>query len=183
MLYFAFLDKLKHPRGSVNLHPIKMKIKKMIPRTLKKLGIIKINSSQGFLELAASLKESSRTFSSARGRFTPRAIVGINSQSKNIKLAKEFIRTMYSDSVQQTGVGIGIPMQKTAVEKWKEESVLESDLTLLSTCLSSLDTVCRERDVLRASIANVLPALFADEMSVEDAVDSILNYIPTQVSK
>ena len=90
---------------------------------------------------------------------------------------------MYSDSVQQTGVGIGIPMQKTAVEKWKEESVLESDLTLLSTCLSSLDTVCRERDVLRASIANVLPALFADEMSVEDAVDSILNYIPTQVSK
>ncbi len=149
----------------------------------KNPGIIKISSSQSFLELAAYLKESSRTFSSARGRFTPRDIVGINSQSKNIKLAKDFIRTMYSDSVQQTGVGSGIPMQKTAVEKWKEESVLESDLSLLSTCLSSLDTVYRERDVLHASISSVLPALFADEMSVEDAVDAILNYIPTEVSK
>ncbi|MDE7300132.1 MAG: hypothetical protein K2N94_15150 [Lachnospiraceae bacterium] len=146
-------------------------------------GIARIGSADEFKELLNALETSGLKFSGAQGRFSPCNIVGINSRSGNSKAAREFIRTMYSTDVQQTNVGDGIPMQKSVILNWNPDIFTEGDLERFSACLETLDTVYNENSELYAAFLSILPALFSDEITAEDAVQRILNYIPEDISR
>ncbi len=146
-------------------------------------GIARIGSAEEFRELLEALQESGLSFSGAQGRFLPCAIVGINSRSSNSKSAREFIRTMYSDDVQQTDVGEGIPMQKSVIRGWNPEIFTEEKLAQLDSCLEAADAVYDENSELYAAFLSILPDFFSGQLSAEDAVQRVLDYSPTDTSR
>ena len=117
------------------------------------------------------------SFSDAAGHFVPRDIVGINSKSANIKTAKDFVHTLYSDSVQQADIGEGIPMQQEAVEAYSDR-ITESNLTLFSQCLEAADTVYTENTELREALLAVIPPYLNGEITADEATAQIMNYTP-----
>lgn len=142
-------------------------------------GIALIRSEADFSKFLSALKDSGASFSGAAGHFVPRSIVGINSKSANIKTAKEFLRTLYSDSVQQSGVGIGIPMQKAAVAAFANNGIPEISLELLTLCLQSADTVYTENAGLQEALLSILTPYLNGEITAEDAAAQIMSYTPS----
>lgn len=148
-----------------------------MPSSSAVAGITKICSKADLLAFLTALKESEITFSDAAGHFVPRDIVGINSKSANIKTAKDFVHTLYSDSVQQADIGEGIPMQQEAVEAYSDR-ITESNLTLFSQCLEAADTVYTENTELREALLAVIPPYLNGEITADEATAQIMNYTP-----
>ncbi len=48
--------------------------------------------------------------------YIPKVIIGVNAASKNQELAKEFIQSMYSDSVQNIDTSEGFPVTENALQ-------------------------------------------------------------------
>lgn len=142
-------------------------------------GIVQIGSETDFLNFLFAIKDTDTTFSGAAGHFLPRGIVGINSKSPRIKTAKDFLRTLYSDSVQQANVGLGIPMQKEAVEAFVNDGIMEDNLALLIRCLESANTVYTENTELREALTAVLAPYLNGEISAEEAAAQVMGYTPT----
>lgn len=146
-------------------------------------GIARISSTASLTELLTGLSASGHTYCAANGRFAPRSIVGINSKSANSKTSREFIRTMYSAAVQNTGVGEGIAMRgaytaDTGKTSSPSADIAEEEQTRWKSCLQALSVVYDEHPVLHAAFADVLPAFLADEITAEEAADAILNHTP-----
>ncbi|MCI8642399.1 MAG: hypothetical protein HFG79_02800 [Lachnospiraceae bacterium] len=146
-------------------------------------GITLIRSKEDFLSFLLALKDSGADFSDVAGHFIPRGIVGINSKSSNIKTAKEFVRALYSDSVQQANVGLGIPMQQTAVEAFSLDGVLEDNLSLLLQCLTNADTVYKENKGLKEALLATLTPYLNSEITAEEAAEKIMDYTPSTALK
>lgn len=142
-------------------------------------GIALIRSEADFAEFLSALNGSGAGFTGASGRFIPRSIVGINSKSANIKTAKEFLRTLYSDSVQQSGAGIGIPMQQAAVAAFTDGGIPESSLELLTLCLQSAGHVYTENTALQETLLSVLSPYLNGEITAEEAAAQIMSYTPS----
>lgn len=143
------------------------------------LGITKISNRGDFAGLLSCLQESDSSYAAACGRFIPKNIVGINSSSKNIKTAKEFIRTIYSESVQKAELGMGIPLRKTAIDYWAGYgSITDADIEQLKQVLQSVDTVFTKNSELNAALYSVLEQLLSGDISVETAVQKVLSYTP-----
>ncbi len=148
-----------------------------MPSSTSVAGIAKIGSKADLLTFLTALKESETTFSDAAGHFVPRDIVGINNKSNNIKTAKDFVHTMYSDSVQQADVGEGIPMQQEAVDAYADR-ITESNLTLFSQCLQTVDMVYTENAELKEALLAVLAPYLDEEITADEATAQIMNYTP-----
>ena len=148
-----------------------------MPSSTSVAGIAKIGSKADLLTFLTALKESETTFSDAAGHFVPRDIVGINNKSNNIKTAKDFVHTMYSDSVQQADVGEGIPMQQEAVDAYADR-ITESNLTLFSQCLQTADMVYTENAELKEALLAVLAPYLDEEITADEATAQIMNYTP-----
>lgn len=148
-----------------------------MPSSTSVAGITRIGSKADLLAFLTALKESEATFSDAAGHFVPRDIVGINNKSNNIKTAKDFVHTLYSDSVQQADIGGGIPMQQEAVDAYADR-ITESNLTLFSQCLQAADTVYTENAELREALLAVLAPYLEEEITVDEATAQIMNYTP-----
>ena len=146
-------------------------------------GITLIRSKEDFLSFLLALKDSGADFSDVAGHFIPRGIVGINSKGSNIKTAKEFVRTLYSDSVQQANVGLGIPMQQTAVEAFSPDGVLDDSLSLLLQCLTDADTVYKENKGLKEALLATLTPYLNSEITSEEAAEKIMDYTPSTALK
>ncbi len=151
-----------------------------IPSSTSAAGITKISSKADLLAFLTALKESEATFSDAAGHFVPRDIVGINNKSNNIKMAKDFVHTLYSDSVQQADVGEGIPMQQEAVDAYADR-ITESNLTLFSQCLQAADTVYTENAELKEALLAVLTPYLDKEITADEATARIMNYTPATI--
>lgn len=149
-----------------------------MPSSSSVAGITKISSKADLLAFLTALKESEATFSDAAGHFIPRDIVGINKKSNNIKTAKDFVHTLYSDSVQQADIGGGIPMQQEAVEAYGDR-ITESNLTLFSKCLEAANTVYTENAELKEALLAALTPYLNNEITADEATAKIMNYTPT----
>lgn len=142
-------------------------------------GIVPIRSETDFLNFLFAIKDTDTAFSGAAGHFLPRGIVGINSKSPRIKTAKDFLRTLYSDSVQQANVGLGIPMQTAAVEAFVNGGIMEDNLAQLTRCLAAADTVYAENTELREAFGAVLAPYLNGEISAEEAAAQVMGYTPS----
>lgn len=150
-----------------------------MPSASFQAGITLIRSEEDFIAFLASLKDSGADFSDAAGHFIPRGIVGINSKGSNIKTAKEFVRTVYSDSVQQANVGSGIPMQQAAVDAFALDGVSENNLSLLEQCLTAAHTVHTENKGLKEALLAILPQYLSGGITAEEAAEQIMGYTPS----
>lgn len=150
-----------------------------IPSSPDDTGIALIRSETDYLAFLAALKDSDIAFSDAAGHFIPRNIVGINSKSSSIKTSKEFLRTLYSDSVQQAGIGSGIPMQLAAVEASLKDTATEEDLAQLTSCLEAANIVYTENAGLREALASVLAPYLKGEITAEEAAAKVMGYTPS----
>ncbi len=59
--------------------------------------------------------------------FIPKGIIGVNKASKEIELAKDFIRWVISDESQYVQVGDGFPMNTAAFKNWLEDNQEHND--------------------------------------------------------
>ncbi|MBQ9119506.1 MAG: extracellular solute-binding protein [Lachnospiraceae bacterium] len=139
-------------------------------------GITLIDSEQAFAEMLTTLRTMNASWHNACGRFEPVSLVGINSKSSNIKLSKEFLRTLYSEKVQCQNVGSGIPMSKNAIAGWTAKGIEETDLELLANQLQLLDCCYQENPNLRAAVYEVLELFLVGDLSAEDTATQILSY-------
>lgn len=150
-----------------------------IPSSPGTAGIARISSGTDFLAFLTALKDPDIAFSDAIGHFIPRNIVGINSKSSSIKTSKEFLRTLYSDSVQQAGVGPGIPMQLAAVEASLQDVATTENLAQLTACLEAANTVYTENAGLREALASILTPYLKGEITAEEAAAGVMDYTPS----
>ncbi len=150
-----------------------------MPSESQSVGVVCIRSKADFSEFLSALKDSGASFSGVAGHFAPRSVIGINTKSKNIKTAKEFLRTLYSDSVQQADIGPGIPMQQTAVEAFAGNGIAEDKLIQLMECIEAADKVFTENTELREALSSILSPYFNGEITAEEAVAQVMNYIPS----
>ncbi len=63
-------------------------------------------------------------FGSARNSFQPYCLVGVNKKSKNKDLAKEFIKILLSEKVQNRNIDKGIPLNKNALDMWGKRDIM-----------------------------------------------------------
>ncbi len=141
-------------------------------------AITKISSAEDFADMLSKLTDTDLFWTTACGRLEPEAIVGITGQSKNIKLAKEFLRTLYSDSVQLQDVGTGIPMGQDALTAWTQYGISESNLTQLTAELQALNHCYSENASLKSAVHQVLELYLLGDLTAEDAANAIVSYQP-----
>lgn len=142
-------------------------------------GITSVSSVLDFISLLSITKTAGTSYVTANGRFQPICILGINASSHNTVPAKDFVRTVYSEEVQQTDIGIGIPMRKSAVNEWLEMGISETELAFFQKCLENLDFVFTENTELNEAIYRVLELYLTGELTVEQAVEQIMSYAPS----
>lgn len=136
--------------------------------------IEKIGSKDELIAFLHSLKDTSDSYTAAKGRFIPRSIVGINSNSSALKTAKDFISMLYSDAVQSTDVGLGIAMRNTVTGQWIDNPFAETEINEFTAMLRSLNFVFVKEDELCNSVNDVLDGLLAGEITAEEAADQII---------
>ena len=71
------------------------------------IGFVSIGSIQDSILTFAALKEKQLEMETLDGIFYPELVVGINRNTKNQELAKEFLKVLYSGSVQNQDLADG----------------------------------------------------------------------------
>ncbi len=141
-------------------------------------AITRIDSAEAFADMLTQLSGTDLYWTSACGRVEPESIVGISSHSGNVKLAKEFLRTLYSDSVQLQDVGAGLPMGQDAIAAWSKYGISEAALTQLTAELQTLNHCFTDNTRLKAAVQQVLELFLLGDLTAEDAAAAIVAYQP-----
>ena len=70
-------------------------------------------------------------------------------------------------------------MQQTAVEAFAGNGIAEDKLIQLMECLEAADKVFTENTELREALSSILSPYFNGEITAEEAVAQVMNYIPS----
>ncbi len=124
-------------------------------------------------------------------QYKPNIIVGINSMSNNIDLAKEFIKATLSEGVQNIDTGSGMPVNLNSFKKSlsiSEEYDIPSDhLTLhvkqvsevekeeITDMMNQLDKLVDNDEIIMDVIFEQLEAYISDKISIDEAIDFVIN--------
>lgn len=134
------------------------------------------------------------------GAFQPDTVVGINKNSNEKKIAKDFIDILLSEKVQQSDKGSGIPMNKNAILHWYEEydewiinryiqdnetgfqlvvtyPAEKSQVDSLVNMINDLSTPVRYDMTIYNFMINEIDPLFQGEKTAEEVTASILEKI------
>lgn len=80
-----------------------------------------INQVMDTLIPAVVIKDKQLSYSTMGQRFLPKGLVGLNSTSKEADIAKEFIRSLFSEEVQNAKLNDGLPVNLASIKKWFAE--------------------------------------------------------------
>ena len=83
------------------------------------IGFESIGSLQDSILTLAALKEKQLEMETIDGIFYPELVVGINRNTKNQELAKEFLKVLYSGSVQNQDLSDGFAVLESSVLHWE----------------------------------------------------------------
>jgi len=83
------------------------------------IGFVSIGSIQDSILTLAALKEKQLEMETIDGIFYPELVVGINRNTKNQELAKEFLKVLYSVSVQNQDLSDGFAVLESSVLHWE----------------------------------------------------------------
>lgn len=78
------------------------------------------------IETCEVLKELNTSPQGIHGLYIPNGMVGINSNSKNKEMAREFLKLLFSEEIQNTDLNDGFPVNEKAVESWSKKEVSEN---------------------------------------------------------
>lgn len=70
---------------------------------------------------AVVIKDKQLSYGSYGQRFLPKGLVGLNSASKEPDIAKDFIRSLFAEEVQNSNLYDGLPVNSASIEKWFAE--------------------------------------------------------------
>ena len=86
---------------------------------MTRVGFECIGSVQDSVLTFAALKEKQVEMKTLDGIFYPELVVGINKNSENQELAQEFLKVLYSDSIQTQDLVDGFGVLEAAVLNWE----------------------------------------------------------------
>jgi ABC-type glycerol-3-phosphate transport system substrate-binding protein len=69
----------------------------------------------------AYIKSKGLGYSTLGDRYIPKGLIGLNSTSKEEKLAKQFISFLFTKDIQDTNLYDGLPMLQSSLQKWFNE--------------------------------------------------------------
>lgn len=88
-----------------------------------KAAMNQVKSVSDSVLLFGLLKDKDLDYSSVNNSFISQGKIGLNNNSKNTEISKEFIQFLYSLEVQKSNVYDGFPVNNDALEQWiKEEN-------------------------------------------------------------
>lgn len=126
-------------------------------------------------------------YESIKQLYVPKVIVGVNASSKNQKLAKEFIQTMYSDSVQEIDTSEGFPVTEKGLqfqaayvetEAAKKETYGQSGVNALTGKEETMDTHYPDRaavEQLNTLIQELKTPFLPDEILMDTMLKEMEN--------
>lgn len=160
----------------------------MISMEEAELGFTDLNLSFGMYFPMEIMKQTGGSFGTIKNEFLPKGLVGINNASSNKKLAEEFIKVLYSETVQNNELGDGLPVNSKALENWGMEPndflVGIEDLEasqpskekmkeIINLC-KTVDTPISEDQVLLDMMIEEIKPYLTGEIDVESAADKMI---------
>lgn len=128
---------------------------------------------------AVVVKDKQLSYGSYGERFLPRGLVGLNSTSKEADIAKEFIKSLFAEEVQNSNLYDGFPVNSASVAKWFAEDNQEIILGYggedgeLSASWPSKE----ERDGYLKVVLEVKHPIQSNEILYNMIVDNALPYL------
>jgi ABC-type glycerol-3-phosphate transport system substrate-binding protein len=77
-----------------------------------------ILSNYDYLHLIAILNQTNGTFGPINGTFYPNGLVGINQKTKESELAKDFVSSLFAETMQSLDPWDGFPVNESALSNW-----------------------------------------------------------------
>lgn len=160
-----------------------------------KLYFNRINSERSILFVNESLQDGANECVSAANKYTAHTIVGINNNSKNKDIAKDFIKLLLSEDIQKQANGYGVPINKKAFEDWSdkntyngycgitdsetdfmfmaEEPVAKEVLSKYQPIVEGADTLIDYDSTIYDMIVNQLDDFFEENITAASLVDNV----------
>lgn len=137
------------------------------------------------------------SFSNFENAFEPVGLVGINSSSKQIDLAKEFVQLLYSNDVQSLDFLDGYPVNTSIIEQMVDstfepaytdiedangnyvpfvinDASPEQKQAIINLCKTADNCIIQD-DTMLTAISDAAEDYLADNVSLEDAVSNLMN--------
>ncbi|MBH1939327.1 carbohydrate ABC transporter substrate-binding protein [Mobilitalea sibirica] len=139
-------------------------------------------------------------YKTARFMYKPYVVVGINKESRNQKLAKEFITMLLSEEVQKKHVGRGLPVNQVAYSYWTNDSekilqggtvidpisgsklqfsypATQDQINRLKAMIQNLDTPINYDEAMYQYILKESKSYLKGEKTIETAVRNIMRNV------
>ncbi len=133
----------------------------------------------------ACIKQVNGYYGSVSDKFIPNGIVGINKATKDINLAKDFVKSLYEEEIQSKHFIDGFPMNSFALDKWMNEPE-DKDLTLGFSIIdkegkvimiNGKDLSVEERKGYYSMLLSLTKAVNNDTIVLDIIVEAGLSYL------
>ena len=175
------------------------------------LDIGSLSTTEAYSTLVAANKKTDADFKTASAEdkqlFTPNLVAGINSKSKQLDVAKDFVKAMLSEESQSIRVGEGFPVNKKAFEtictaptedyikgvvlmdssgeqiSLQVEWPTDDEMSKLKEIVEKLDTPVNFDSTIQEAIMGEGTKCLEGEITVDEATANILKTVQLYLSE